>query len=304
MVAPPQEWEVPPVEGLEALNTEWVGIVPYGFIRPGNAQVQYNLPWQWWGERTDGVEVSVDMAHRNGMKVMLKPQVYMPGSWVGDLDYDTEEEWLQWQDSYRTFILDWARLADSLRVEILCIGTEFKITQRKRSDYWRHLVGEVRAVYDGELTYSANWDSYEDCVIWDLVDYIGISAYFPLSDDVTPAVKDLQTEWRPIVRQLSRFSSKYDRPILFTEYGYMSVDGPAGKAWIIEKERDKRAINQQAQANAYDALLSVFIDREWWAGGFLWKFFPNDEGHEGYPEKDYSPQDKLAARVIAKWYAY
>lgn len=304
MVAPPQEWQVPPIEGLEQLNTEWVGIVPYGFIEPGDAKVQYDLPWQWWGERRSGVATSVDMAHSNGMKVMLKPQVYIPGGWVGDLDYHTDEEWIAWQTSYSAFILDWAQLADSLRVDLLCIGTEFKVSHRKRPDYWRQLVSDIRAVYDGELTYSANWDSYEDCDLWDIVDYIGISAYFPLSDEATPTVKELQRQWQPVVKKLSRFSKKYDRPILFTEYGYMTVDGAAGKAWIIEKERSQRAVNQQAQANAYDALLSVFIDREWWAGGFLWKFFPNNQGHEGYLEKDYTPQDKLAARVIAKWYAY
>ncbi len=290
MVAPPQAWVEAPVKGLEQLNTEWVGIVPYGFIEPGGSAVRYNMAWQWWGERKDGVAVSIDMAHSNGMKVMLKPQIYIPGSWVGDLEYDNEQEWLRWENSYRSFILDWAHLADSLSVELLCIGTEFKITQRKRPDYWRNLVSEIRAVYGGELTYSANWDSYVECVIWDLVDYIGVSAYFPLSEVATPSVESLQDKWQPIASKLQRFSKKYDRPILFTEYGYMTVDGAAGKAWIIEQERDQRAVNQQAQANAYDALLSVFIERDWWAGGFLWKFFPNNQGHEGYFDKDYTPQ--------------
>ena len=41
---------------------------------------------------------------------------------------------------------------------------------------------------------------------------------------------------------------------------------------------------------------------DFWAGGFLWKWFPDGMGHEGYPEKDYTPQDKPAELIIKKWF--
>lgn len=304
MVAPPHKWDEPPIVGLEKLNTEWVSLVPYGFTRPGTTDVLHNLEWQWWGEREPGVISSAKMAHANGIRVMLKPQVYIPGSWVGDLDYESEEEWVAWEQSYTDFITYWARLAEKLDIHVLCLGTEYKIAQRKRPEYWRNLVAELRDIYSGQLTYSANWDSYPDCPIWDLVDYIGVSAYFPLSDATTPQVDQLQKKWRPIVKDLNKFSQQYNKPILFTEYGYMSVDGAAGKAWMIEKDLGNRSINEKAQANAYDALLSSVMQQDWWAGGFLWKFFPHGQGHEGYPEKDYTPQGKKASAVIARWYAF
>lgn len=303
MVAPPQQWETAPTEGIERLNADWVGVVPYGYTRPGSTEVRYDLPWQWWGERKDGAEASIRMAHDSRLKVLLKPQVYVPGGWVGDTSFDTEAEWQAWQASYRAFILDWARLAEHLRVDMLCIATEYKKAVQQRPDYWRQLIKEIKMVYSGALTYSSNWDGYDSVPFWGDLDYIGISAYFPLSDSETPTVAELQHAWKPVVKQLAKFSRRQKKQILFTEYGYMSVDGCAGKAWLIEKDIDSRSINQVAQANAYSALLSTMVTQPWWAGGFLWKYFPHGQGHEGYPEKDYTPQDKKAEHIVAYWYA-
>ncbi|MEZ4950744.1 MAG: hypothetical protein R2784_15360 [Saprospiraceae bacterium] len=92
--------------------------------------------------------------------------------------------------------------------------------------------------------------------------------------------------------------SKQSKPLLFTEYGYLSVDKCTWKTWEIEKQIHDYPINQTAQANAYQALFDTFWDKSYWAGGFLWKWFPEMKGHEGYPEKDYTPQGKEAERVV------
>lgn len=304
MVAPPDEWTTPPVQGLEQLNAEWVGLVPYGFTRQGDKKVSYNLPWQWWGERKEGIKAAINMAHNNGIKVMLKPQVYIPGGWVGDMSFDREADWLQWEESYRTFILDWAQLADSLDVHMLCIATEYKAAVQQRPQFWTSLIKDIRAAYSGSLTYSANWDNYEKIPFWSDLDYVGVSAYFPLLEDHTPSVEDLTAAWQPIVKRLATYARKVDRQILFTEYGYMSVDGCAYQAWMIEKNLSERGINEKAQANAYEALLSTMSPQSWWGGGFLWKYFPHGQGHEGYPEKDYTPQGKLAEKIVAYWHAW
>ncbi|MEL6865638.1 MAG: hypothetical protein AAFP19_14520, partial [Bacteroidota bacterium] len=61
-------------------------------------------------------------------------------------------------------------------------------------------------------------------------------------------------------------------------------------------------INEQAQANALEALYSSFWQEPFWAGGFIWKWFPNMTGHEGYPGKDYTPQGKKAEAIVKSWY--
>ena len=63
-----------------------------------------------------------------------------------------------------------------------------------------------------------------------------------------------------------------------------------------------KTINERAQANAYNSLLKTFWNEDWWGGGFLWKWFPAGMGHEGYPERDYTPQGKLSEETIREWY--
>ncbi|MBK9255780.1 MAG: hypothetical protein IPM42_09860 [Saprospiraceae bacterium] len=288
---------------LKNIQTEWVAFVPYGFTRLNQPQVRYNMDRQWWGEKMDGLESCIKDAKSVGLKIMIKPQVFIPGSWVGDMDFKTESEWKMWEDQYRIFIMDYICLATRHNVEMFCIGTEFNIAMEKRTFFWRQLIRDIRKEYKGKLVYSANWDNYDKVKIWDELDYIGLSSYFPLTDVKTPEVKDLKNHWKPVVKRLRQFSDKNKKKILFTEYGYMSVDGCANKAWEIEKNKNALQVNQRAQANAYDAMWETFSKESCWAGGFLWKWFPDGMGHEGYPEKDYTPQDKEAEKIINKWFS-
>lgn len=302
VVAPPKAIGAPAFKRLKDINTEWVSFVPYGFTKKGGNDIRYNLDRQWWGEKTEGIETCIIEAKNQGLKVMLKPQVFIGGGWIGEMDFDTEEKWKTWEVNYRKFIMEYLNVAVKHNVEMFCVGTEFNIAIIKREKFWKELIKEIRKIYKGQLTYSANWDSYDKVGIWKELDFVGISSYFPLSDAKNPTVGLLVKEWKPIIRKLKVFSSSQNKKILFTEYGYMSVDGCAGKAWEIEKAKHNLNINHFAQSNAYDALWTSLVNEEFWAGGFLWKWFPEGMGHEGYPEKDYSPQDKPAEQVIKKWF--
>ena len=302
VVAPPKSIGASAFNKLRDIHAEWVSFVPYGFSKKGSPEVRYNLEWQWWGEKISGVETCILEAKKQGLKVMLKPQVFIGDGWVGDMDFATEAQWKSWETSYKKFIFDYLNLAAKHHVEMFCIGTEYNISVVKREKFWRQLIADARKVYQGQITYSANWDNFEKTKIWNDLDYIGISSYFPLSDAKNPTLGLLVKEWKPIVRRLKSIATSHKKQILFTEYGYMSVDGCAGKAWEIEKSIDKLRINNAAQSTAYDALWTVMNKEDFWAGGFLWKWFPDGMGHEGYPEKDYTPQDKPAELIIKKWF--
>lgn len=302
LVAPPKPFTSDPIPNIKSVNASWIAVVPFGFTRKGENTVRHNSPWQWWGETKDGIMESVKLAHKQGVKVMLKPQIYIPGSWVGDMDFDSDEDWKVWEESYMDYIMYFVDIAIQENIDMLCIGTEFKIAIKKREKFWRKLIAEIRTVYDGKLIYSSNWDSYKEVPFWDALDYIGISAYFPLTKDKTPEKNQLLKKWRPIVKTLKKYSAKQGKKIVFTEYGYLSVDGCAHKTWELEKKVGQLSINEQAQANAIESILSSFWQQDFWAGGFLWKWFPNGMGHEGYPEKDYTPQNKISEQSLAKWY--
>ena len=303
LVAPPREFAKDPMPPIADVHADWIALVPYGFSRHGEPQVIFGSNGQWWGEKREGIEKSIEYARANNLKVMIKPQVWIHGTWVGDVDYTTDEDWKIWEDTYRVYIMQFVELAVKHDVEMICVGTEYRQSVKKREAFWRSLISEIREVYNGKLTYSANWDDYDNVPFWDALDYVGISAYFPLSDMDTPPKMLLSYRWGKNVKKLRKYSEKVGRKILFTEYGYLSVDGAAGKTWELEKKMDELPVNEKAQANGYDALLDSFWDEDFWAGGFLWKWFPDGYGREGRLAKEYTPRDKKAADILSKWYS-
>ena len=225
---------------------------------------------------------------------MVKPQVYVPGGWTGGLDFQSPDEWQAWEADYRRYILSFAALAAEEHAELFCIGTEFRQALRKRPAFWTALIAEIRAIYAGKLTYSANWDDWEQVPFWSQLDYIGLGAYYPLINEPTPSIAALTAAWQPIVQKLAIYANQHRRPVLFTEFGYLSVDGSGWRNWELESAISSRPINQEAQANCLSALLATWLPQPFWAGGFLWKWFPNMRGHEGYPERDYTPKASSA----------
>ena len=84
------------------------------------------------------------LAHSLGLKVMLQPVVLAnDGVWNGLFDPDDKGAWF---NNYRTFLADYARLAQQTGVDLFCIGTEFfTLTTPQYSQQWRDTVASVRA---------------------------------------------------------------------------------------------------------------------------------------------------------------
>ena len=302
-VAPPQVFSNNPMEAVHKVNADWIAVIPYGYTRVGESKVYYNTRRQWWGEREEGIRETIKLAKASNLNIVLKPQIYVPGSWTGDLDFDTEKEWEEWEQGYTDYVMTFVKIAEELEAPVFCIGTEFKISVKKREQYWRGLIAQLRAIYKGKLIYAANWDEYMDVPFWDVLDYVGINAYFPLHNSKTPTIETLKQSWQPHKKAIRHFYNKTKKPIVFTEYGYLSVDGCAYNTWELEARVMDTPINEQAQANAIHALLETFWDEPYWYGGFIWKWFPNMRGGEGYNTRDYTPQGKIGHEVLKEWYS-
>lgn len=304
LVAPPKPFPSDPMQALVKEHVNWIAVIPYAYSRVGKTAVSFGLSsWQWWGEKPEGARETIKQGQKAGLQILLKPQVYVPGSWTGGIDFDNDEDWVAWEAEYTKYIMTYAKMAQELNVPLLCIGTEFKVSSISRSKYWVGLIKKIRTVYDGKLTYAANWDEYPHITWWDKLDYIGVDAYFPLSQSAIPSVEELVQAWQPISKELNTFSKKINRPVLFTEYGYMSVEGCAGRTWELEKNRAVLTYNEQAQANAFEALYQVFWPTSFWAGGFVWKWYPNEFSSPQRMKKDYTPQNKLGISTLSSWYS-
>ena len=301
-VAPPSPFKDNPMVAVTAVNANWISVIPYAFTpRDGNPIVRHDTSGgQLWGESPDGIRKTIRLAHEEGLKVMLKPQIYIPGSWPGALSFATDSNWEKWETAYQNYIQIYVNYAVKYDIEAFCIGTEFRESIRKRPAFWSKLITHIRSTYSGSLTYASNWDDYYEVPFWSELDVIGIDAYFPISQLPNPDLSILIMKWDSIMKVLSKFAEQYDKKILFTEYGYLSVEGAAGKNWELERDIKSRPISEVAQRDALEALLTTCEKYPVWIGGFLWKWFPEGKGHEGYIERDYTPQGKLSEETLTR----
>jgi hypothetical protein len=302
LVAPSQPLVPDDLQPVKELGAGWVAVVPYAFSYGGNdPRINYDTSRQWWGERKAGVITTIEYAQAAGLKVMLKPHVWVRGQgWPGDFTLDSEAKWQQWEQSYADYLRTITHVADSLHVEMLCIGTEYRHAVVERPDFWRRLIAEIRQSYSGELTYAANWDNFEQVTFWDKLDYIGIDAYWPLCERETPTPETLAAGWREPLRSIERVQQQYQKPVLFTEYGYESRDHTAQGHW--QASEATKTVNLEAQQRAYQTLYDTFWEQPWFAGGFLWKWFPDHAEAGGEAHTGYTPQNKPVMSVIHENY--
>jgi hypothetical protein len=237
---------------------------------------------------------AMSSARQQGMAVTMKPQVGIrSGGWIGAAHpADGAAFW----HGYRAMLLHYADLAQRGGASTLVIGTEMR-TMSSDDARWRRLIADARSQFHGALTYAANYDEFLSVPFWDALDYIGIDAYFPLTDEShpSPTEAELAAAWssRGYLRAIEGLSRRTGKKVLFTELGYRSVHASAvhPSAW-----NEPGAIDPQAQANAYEAFYEAVARRPWMAGAYWWSVTPGS-GWAG----DYSPIGKAAERTLAFW---
>jgi hypothetical protein len=286
-------------EPVVNVNANFICLMPFAFGQFDNTALSFDVNFQWWGEKTEGIIASAGYARENSLSILLKPHVWFwHGTFTGDFILHNEADWQEWEKNYTRYIVHFAHLADSLDIELYSIGVEFKKFVAERPDFWLQLIDTVRSIYDGNIIYSANWDNYKNVEFWDRLDYIGINAYFPLSEEKTPGPDTLFAGWTEHYETIRAFGDKVGKPVIFTEYGYKSIDFTASTPWDPEDGE----VNLVAQQNAYDALFQKFWHADWFAGGFLWKWRADHKSAGGSGNKSYTPQNKPVEETIRYHY--
>ncbi len=314
-------------ENIKISNADWVALIPEATLERTTLWLKKDGANNWWSETIAANIEGIKLAKQAGFKVFLKPHMVlgeMPkkrnyqvirvaysvnnktkpeedktkgAEWRGDLKASNEADWRRVEQSYETYILQLAKVAADLEVELFSVGTELKLFAIKRPAYWQQLIQKVRKIYKGQLTYSANWDEYHRITFWQSLDFIGVDTYFPINRMETPKYKKTLKNWRSIQRQMRKRSKRENKKILLTEFGYRNVSYAGKRPWTHDK--GPATINNQAQVNLYKAFFQTFWEEEWVAGGFAWKWFYQP------PEKNntsFSVQGKPALEVVQKWY--
>lgn len=282
------------------LGTDWVSVLVTWY---------QTTPWSGDIQRTsktpsdESVIHVIRKAHELGMKVCLKPHLDLldtsDGSWRGEIGCMREPEWEEWFKKYTDYILHYAKIAEKEKAEMLCIGTELSTTATAKGYMWEDLIKKVRGVYSGLLVYAAHWDRYLDIRFWDLLDYVGVNAYFPLSEELSPTYEELMQGWKKWFSEVEEFQQRVGKPIIFPEAGCNSADGAAIRPW---EHVPRSEVNLKLQEDYYKALLDTFWDKEWFYGLYWW-YWGTNVNMGGPYNRGFSPQNKPSEKVIKEWYS-
>lgn len=304
-------------------HVNWISQTPFGWQRgydnPSigtNKQIEAQGHNAWWGESDEGLKTTTRLAKAQGVKTILKPHIWLrddAGKWRGEIEMKSEENWKKWFSEYENFILHYAQLAEEEEMEMLCIGTELHKTCVEREKDWRSLIAKVRDVYSGPLTYAANFaDEFEDITFWDELDYIGVQAYFPLTENEEPTLAEVKSGWQTHIDKLEKFSARFNKPILFTEVGYKSTKDSGKEPWVwpnrMSVEKRQQIYSDETQSVLYEALFSEVFQKPFIAGFHIWKWFPtrisnSDPNREPSYHIGFTPQGKPAEKVMTDWFS-
>jgi hypothetical protein len=257
---------------------------------------------------TDAAVVSaIQSLHAQGITVSLKPQVDSnDGVFRGNFAPTNPTAWFA---SYQTFILHYAQIASQNNVGMLVIGTELKsLSTSTYKSNWESIISQIRAQYPNlTLAYGANatgaGDEFTSVSFWADVDIIGVDGYFPLTGQTDPTIGALVAAWSNnksgfnIVSALKNLQSTYNKPLIFTEIGYVSVAGTNEQPYASIVG----TYDATEQEDCYEAFFEVFSQQTAWMKGVFWWDWSvstpsaNDTG--------YSPQTKPAGNItLPKWF--
>lgn len=285
---------------IRKMGGNWVSLTPFGRVwdlTPSGVSMTFEAPYE---KNRKDVARAVEQAHHEGLRVMLVPHLWVEsGGWRAKIDPGDDEAWARWAASYRAFLMNWAEVARDAGVDMLAVGVELRSwVTTTHAPSFIDIIHDVRQVYPGLLTYAANWDDVDDTVILGDLDVIGINAFYPLADKKGADYPTLVAGGRRVAEKVGRLAADWDKPVMFTEFGYTTRPDPAVRPWEWPDKMKHVVVDQRAQARAYAALLQAFVDKPWFAGFFVWRVYADPDDMSQEAEWGFSPRGKEAGLVL------
>ncbi len=298
-----------PLENIKKINANWLAIIPEAIVDRATLSIASTKQAFNWTLSNEGYIRIIRMAKSQQFKVFLKPhlivnpkqstndKMLVSTSWRGEIAPKNENEWDRIENNYADYILEMAQIAASENVDLFCIGTELNSMVKQRPKYWEELIIKVRKIYTGPITYSANWDNYENIPFWSSLDFIGLNGYFPINNKAVPKIKKTKRNWNRIKKNIKKFSESFNKKIIITEYGYRNVTFSGREPW--EHDNGDAIANDSVQYNLLSSFYESWWHEDWMLGGFLWNW-----NYKSLPSgnTDFSIQNKSAYQLTKKWY--
>ena len=240
----------------------------------------------------------IERAHKDKLRVMLMPIVLLEAprgnEWRGTIK---PELWAEWFDSYRDMMGFYADIAEAGKVELFVVGSELVSTEFKGEE-WSKTIRMIRGRYKGMLTYSSNWDHYQNIPFWEQLDIIGMNSYWKLGENNQVPLAEIQQRWKDIQKDVVAFSNKKGKPVILVEVGWCSLANAAHEPW--DYTRLDLPQDLDLQRRLYEGFFSSWYGHPNMAGFMMWEWSIYKPGPG---DKGYSPDDKPAEKVLRDWLA-
>lgn len=279
---------------LAKTGAKWVALIPVEYMKRKDSTT-FDATDQTASD--ESLRQTIRDAEALGLSVVLKPHVNCADGTPTAVIRPSDER--AWFAGYRAFLLHYAAIARDEHVQLFVVGTElFSMAAGPgRAREWEGLIGDVRAVYPGKLTYAANWYDFMLIPFWRSLDYVGIDGYFPVVGGRRPKVLAMSLRaYLPVIRAVVRASGK---PLLFTEVGISSQRGANRKPWSY---RDFGPVDAEVQKAYFEAFLDVFSRERSFAGFLQWCWDLNPDAG-GPADKSMTVQGKPALDVLERYFA-
>ncbi|MBL7995696.1 hypothetical protein JNM05_10020 [bacterium] len=287
------------LKALREIGADAISITPFGYAKNENESTVYFVLDNTWDETLASLFKANEDAQALGMHVMMKPHIWLGnGKWCGEIHIADENELKRWENAYCQFITYHGLIAELAGMQSLCVAVELP-HMVKHTDIWRRIIRCARVAFSGPLTYGANWmDEYEGIIFWDDLDFIGIQSYFPLSKSKSESVSDMRAHAKTLSSTLSEFSKKWNRPIVFTEAGFPSIEYGLMNPHQEDFSQNK---SEESQSMGYSVLFEEFSRQPWFKGFYWWKWESGNSSRRR-SDKSFHIRGKKAESVVRQYY--
>ncbi len=281
----------PSLQELHQTGANSVAFIP--FMKQKNAQTT-NL-FLADNVSDEQLVAGIREAKRQGLHVVVKPQLLVDGSWAGRIKLLTDADEQVWFKRYNEHLLHYARIAEMYEADAFVIGTEMK--RLRKSQHWPKVIQAVRRHFSGHITYAAHGiEGVVEFPYWGLLDSLGVTLYpvFPEKADAgqVSAVID-----QHIGRLGKIVSQQDDKTVWLLEIGTPSAEGWERYPWDWRKLRDE---NPQANSHMQSVIMKAWlksINRPWIEGVWIWKWKSSPQAG-GESDSGYTVQNKPAQLII------
>lgn len=245
------------------------------------------------GSDTSDIELAqaLRVARNLGLRVLLKPHVWVPGHWAGDIR-PRDHELAAWFERYRRELDRLARIAQSEGAAALAVGVELK--QLASRPEWSAVIRSARAQFKGRLTYvAASMDEAEAFAHWEQLDAVSTSLY-PRADDFERWVDALRRE----TARLTALAARVGRAAWVAELGVRSMQGALDAPWASPEQRSG-PVDLMLQTQALTAARAVVAESRSIDAFLVWCWYTDPEAG-GTRDTDFTPQGKPVLRTLMR----